>query len=81
MRRKAKNEFDFFPPGNQGVIDFSLYLRSHGSSLNGGGGQVEEASSSLSTAATSAAAAMASERLTAVLDQKNYVEEMNKNLT
>ena len=68
------------PPGNQGVIDFSLYLRSHGSSLNGGGGQ-EESSSSLSTAATSAAAAMASERLTAVLDQKNYVEEMNKNLT
>ena len=65
------------------MIDFSLYLRSHGSSLNGGGGgQVEEeSSSSLSTAATSAAAAMASERLTAVLDQKNYVEEMNKNLT
>ena len=70
------------PPGNQGVIDFSLYLRSHGSSLNGGGGQEESSSSqSLSTATTSAAAAMASERLTAVLDQKNYVEEMNKNLT
>lgn len=52
----------------QGVIDFSLYLRN-----NKEGTQSDEASSS-SNASNNAT------DITAVLDQKNYIEELNRHL-
>ncbi|XP_055588330.1 protein RUFY3 isoform X2 [Uranotaenia lowii] len=61
----------------QGVIDFSLYLRSSSRSspddenTNGGGG----GNSSLHAIEGEASGAM-----TAVLDQKNYIEELNRHL-
>nr|CAG4648582.1 EOG090X043H [Polyphemus pediculus] len=48
----------------QGVIDFSLYLRSGSSNISGN-----------STSETD------SSNMTAVLDQKNYVEELNRHLS
>ena len=48
----------------QGVIDFSLYLRSGSNNIaNGSEENVDSAS------------------MTAVLDQKNYVEELNRHLS
>ena len=51
----------------QGVIDFSLYLRSkEGTSPN-------DLAASNSTASTST-------DIAAILDQKNYIEELNRHL-
>nr|CAG4638369.1 EOG090X043H [Cyclestheria hislopi] len=49
----------------QGVIDFSLYLRTGGNVANTGNGSETTDSSNM----------------TAVLDQKNYVEELNRHLS
>lgn len=52
----------------QGVIDFSLYLRS---STRGSPDEERELRNSAQTA---------SGNMTAVLDQKNYIEELNRHL-
>lgn len=62
----------------QGVIDFSLYLRSSSRNSpdddqnNGGGGGGNGTVSAIEGTATGA--------MTAVLDQKNYIEELNRHL-
>lgn len=58
----------------QGVIDFSLYLRSSSRNSpdddnNGGNGTVNAIEGTTATGA-----------MTAVLDQKNYIEELNRHL-
>lgn len=52
----------------QGVIDFSLYLRS---STRGSPDEEREQRNNVQTA---------SGNMTAVLDQKNYIEELNRHL-
>ena len=57
----------------QGVIDFSLYLRSKRDITgndNKGGNQDENTS-----------VEEGNNRMSAVLDQKNYIEELNRHLT
>lgn len=51
----------------QGVIDFSLYLRSTTRAASG----IDE---------TSTCATENSDNMNAVLDQKNYIEELNRHL-
>ena len=62
----------------QGVIDFSLYLRSKrevsSDSLSVGGGD-RPAELCLETGAAPTSASMST-----VLDQKNYIEELNRHL-
>lgn len=52
----------------QGVIDFSLYLRSTTRAASG----VDETTSNCGTENT--------DNMNAVLDQKNYIEELNRHL-
>ena len=54
------------------MIDFSLYLRNN---KEGGGG-----GSSVGGNLSDEAAAAAGPDITAVLDQKNYIEELNRHL-
>ena len=56
----------------QGVIDFSLYLRSKKDASSNGG---EESSSNGPSAADQSA-----DKMNTVLDQKNYIEELNRHL-
>ncbi len=65
----------------QGVIDFSLYLRTKRDlgeedvlSISSGGGREGGGSREGSTAEG------ADENMTTVLDQKNYIEELNRHL-
>lgn len=61
-----------------GVIDFSLYLRRGPACSTGGGGEqdVGLGAPHHHTATT----AQDQENLTTVLDQKNYIEELNRHL-
>lgn len=67
----------------QGVIDFSLYLRTKRDlgeedvlSISSGGGREGGGSREGSTAEGGGA----DENMTTVLDQKNYIEELNRHL-
>ena len=57
------------------MIDFSLYLRNNKASTEGG---VASVGGSLSDEVNSSAAA--GPDISAVLDQKNYIEELNRHL-
>lgn len=57
------------------MIDFSLYLRNNKASAEGG---VASVGGSLSDEVNSSAAA--GPDISAVLDQKNYIEELNRHL-
>ena len=59
------------------MIDFSLYLRNNKASAEPGGG-VASVGGSLSDEVNSSAAA--GPDISAVLDQKNYIEELNRHL-
>lgn len=58
----------------QGVIDFSLYLRGSKEASNGGTSNLAE------EMANAAATTSTGPDITAVLDQKNYIEELNRHL-
>jgi RUN and FYVE domain-containing protein 1 len=58
----------------QGVIDFSLYLRN-----NKDGSLSDEAAVSASLSSTTSSN-NGGTNMTAVLDQKNYIEELNRHL-
>ena len=72
----------------QGVIDFSLYLRSSSRSsptvetaaASGDNVESAEVAQSGTVAQTVPVAIEGAEHMTAVLDQKNYIEELNRHL-
>ena len=59
----------------QGVIDFSLYLR-----MNNNKDHADFVSDEGSTASSSTNQQLHHPDITAVLDQKNYIEELNRHL-
>ena len=72
--------------GQPGVIDFSLYLRSRRGCGGGGGGPFDHVSTPSSDGACSSSlsamsASASAPNIAAVLDQKSYLEDLNRQLS